>query len=107
MKNGTPIIRAYTSGATIAVVFLVFLTILAELQVPLKDWLKTTFSHHWIGKGVLTAALFIVAGFLLSSRRRNSDEEEASRWIVVLAWTVILGTVVLYFFFLYETLRHA
>ena len=49
---------AFISAALVAV-FVVGITIYGELYTPLKDWLKVNFSHHWVGKSVLSAILFL------------------------------------------------
>ncbi len=76
------------------------LTISADLIPPLKNWLKGTFSHHWIGKGVLALAVFLIS-FLISlsfspTERRERIALYSSAWIVALSTFAIVG------FFLYE-----
>lgn len=62
--------------ATLAtILFITLLTIAAELNAPLKGWLAATFTHHWVGKGILAMALFALlcfAGPLLEMKRLQS-----------------------------------
>ena len=44
----------------VASVMLAALIVSAEEVPALKDWLKATFFHHWLGKGALAIAVFIV-----------------------------------------------
>ncbi len=51
--------------ATIAtVIFITLITIFAELLPALKEWLKSMFGHHWIGKGVLSIVLWGIIAFV-------------------------------------------
>ncbi|MBI3956530.1 MAG: hypothetical protein HY340_00885 [Candidatus Kerfeldbacteria bacterium] len=98
-KMGAAAASAWSAGA--AVVLLVALTIIGDLYAPLKDWLKATFTHHWIGKGVLGAAFYVVGLWLLRSRMSGSDETlRRGLWFVF--WMALLGTLALAAFFLYE-----
>ncbi len=51
-------------ATAVAIIFITAITIAADLYSPLKNWLKDTFSHHWIGKGVLAAALWMAVAVL-------------------------------------------
>ncbi len=42
----------------IVIIFITAITIIAELSPLLKGWLKETFGHHWVAKGVLAAVLW-------------------------------------------------
>jgi hypothetical protein len=48
----------------ITIVFIAAITVSAELYPPLKNWLKETFYHHWVGKGILALAIFGAISFL-------------------------------------------
>jgi len=51
--------------ATAAVAILVaVLTIVGDMWSPLKDTLKAVFTHHWLGKGALSIALFALIYFV-------------------------------------------
>ena len=104
------IMRAITYAAAIAVIFITGVTVTADLYLPLKNWLKITFSHHWIGKGVLAGMLFIAASVILSLFPAPEDEmkiKSLARSIGKLVIISIIGTIIITAFFYYEAfLKH-
>lgn len=102
MTDRAKIVQASTAGAIVAVVFITVITVLADLQAPLKDWLKATFTHHWVGKGILAVVVFFVVSLILLTVRGSGDSEKLRKGIAVLSWSAILGTLILLAFFLYE-----
>ena len=99
------IIRATTYAAALAVTFITGVTITADLYLPLKDWLKLTFSHHWVGKGILAVILFvgISAVLLLFPAPKN---EMKAKTLAQSIWTLVIvsliGTIGIIAFFIYE-----
>ena len=53
-------VRSVAIAAMVTSVMLAVLIVSAEEIPALKDWLKATFYHHWLGKGALAIAVFIV-----------------------------------------------
>lgn len=105
MGNTTRNVKIATSifyAAAITAVFIAAITIFGELYAPLKDWLKTAFSHHWIGKGVLSAALFVVLSiiFLFKTRSDNSLLRSAKTAF----WFSIASSLAILIFYCYEVL---
>lgn len=49
-----------TLATIIAILFITVITISGELLPPIKDWLKQTLFHHWVGKGVLGLLLWVL-----------------------------------------------
>lgn len=91
-------------GAIIAIVFVAAITIFAELVLPIKDFLKNTFSHHWIGKGVVAAGIFVIItafGLMLPTR---INERKISFWLWSLIALTIISFLALTSFFIYEAL---
>ena len=68
MDNSNAKINSWSAAASLAailaIIWIAGSTVLGELHAPFKDFLKATFSHHWIGKGVVSVALFLVALFI-------------------------------------------
>lgn len=87
-------------GASVAVVFIAAATIGGELYMPIKDWLASIFSHHWIGKGVLAMLVFIVASGL--SNRRETRITDIEDFIAMLFWISFLSALAIAGFFGYE-----
>jgi len=60
--------------ATIATGLMLALLIVAAEESPaLKNWLKATFYHHWLGKGALALALFALVSVALPCSRVQYD----------------------------------
>src|SRR3989344_2363946 len=92
-------------GATASILTTTAITIWGELYAPLKNWLASTFTHHWLGKSIISIAVFFVVWlvvYLTMSPSENDDDSGAIKLIKFLAWITILATVVLIIFYLYE-----
>lgn len=85
------------------VVFITLITVLADLVPALKDWLKSAFTHHWIGKGVLAAGLFALFYLLVyGSAKPEKADHLLAPLLRALVWLTILGTAILFLFFIWE-----
>ena len=93
-------------GAIVSIIFTAAITIGGELYLPLKDWLKNVFSHHWLGKSVLSIAVFIVSGAVGYPFLKNTDSERLANRLWLLFWVTILATGALVGFYIYEYLKH-
>ncbi len=96
-------IRSTAIAAIAASVMLALLIISAEEIPTLKNWLKATFYHHWLGKGVLAIGLFVVISVALRLLLQRGTSR-LSTLIVVEAIMVILSACVIAGFFLLHTL---
>jgi len=95
MPNSKALVRA-----TVGVIWLVVvMTIAAELSEPFKALLAGTFTHHWIGKSVISVVAFVVF-YAIFSRARESDNVSRGAWQVV--WSVVLGGLIIFSFFLWH-----
>lgn len=90
-------------GSIAAVVFVVVITIAAELAAPLKEWLKNTFYHHWVGKSLMSLIVFASASLLTLVIPYKASLAGANRLILVLVALVLLGSLAIFGFFSYET----
>lgn len=85
-------------GAAASAWLLAILVIVAELYEPFKNLLKSTFSHHWIGKAVIITIAFLVFGFLLRNKGSIGNFSDDK-----LAWYSMLGSlIVIFLFFIME-----
>ena len=100
--NKNQIVNAFLMSAVVAIVVVVALTIVGELYAPLKDWLKTVFGHHWVGKGVLSfAGFYLLALLLIPLSSRGS--RGITTLLSVLLWVALLGALAIIGFYYYET----
>ncbi len=85
-------------GATISSWALAALVVATELYAPFKNILASTFTHHWIGKGVLTALVFILFSYLLRNRKKIGSYKDGEA-----AWYSAIGSLaVISIFYLIE-----
>lgn len=100
------LIYSFTRSAIAAVVFIAAATILAELYAPFKDFLKNNFYHHWVGKSVISLAIFAVGGVLCYLIPHKPEIKRLAICFYVLSAAVILGTLAIFGFSVYEYLVH-
>lgn len=89
--------RAAALGSIAASIAVAVLTIGGEEWAPLKDALKNTFTHHWLGKSVISAAVFGVV-FLLSAWK-VADTQKTARALWYAVGTAVLSATAMTFFF--------
>lgn len=98
--------KKYFLAAIISLIYIPAVTIVAELVPPLKDFLKNTFWHHWLGKGVILLALFPLLSLAFSKTKDGSAEHE-EKYLTALLGLSVLSALSIFFFFTYEYLKHA
>lgn len=98
--NATKLLRSAAIAGILAIVFVTAITVIADTYTPLKDWLKATFFHHWLGKGDIALALFVAVTTILYVLPQKSTDP--TRMLHALAYASILGTIVLIAFFVAE-----
>ncbi len=81
---------SFYNGAFAASLLLAILVIVAELAKPFKDFLASIFTHHWVGKGVLTAAAFIIIGYVYKQDNIFGIKSEKASWYATLGSLAII-----------------
>nr|MDO8098428.1 hypothetical protein [Candidatus Njordarchaeota archaeon] len=66
-------------SAMVTWVLIAFMTIFGELNSGFNTALKTTFGHHWVGKGVIAVIVFFVLAIVLDLIMRKKKVEEVQR----------------------------
>lgn len=90
--------------SSIAVAILIpAITVAAELAIPLKVWLKNTFYHHWVGKSLISAVVFVGLCVLTFTVPYKARLERINRLLLILITLVLLGTLAIFGFFSWET----
>lgn len=95
-------VRSVAIAAAVAGLMLAVLIVAAEEIPALKDWLKATFYHHWLGKGALTLGVFAVLSVALSKQRSSTP---LSTVIFYEAVAVCISVGIIAGFFLLHTLK--
>lgn len=99
---GIKIIASITISATFMVVFIALITITADLIPDLKNWLKNIFSHHWIGKSVLSLAFFLIFSVIVYFCPCQKDIEKTKKLLSYLLWSSVGSAVIIFLFFIWE-----
>jgi len=94
--------RAAAFGSIAASLVVLILTIGGEEWSPLKDALKNTFTHHWLGKSALALLAFLA--FFAIFARLSSDQRRAT-WALWGAFaTAIFSSAAMVLFFILHAL---
>lgn len=102
MQKQIKLLHSLICAAGVTVFFIAGITISAELFPPIKDWLKTAFSHHWLGKGVLSLLLFTtvtIAGYFWNF---TADARGMAKRTMLLFFVSSLSAIALLLFYGYE-----
>lgn len=92
MKLHKPrLIFASALAATTAIVFVVVITVWAELSIPLKDWLKNFSGHHWTSKSVFSVLVYAATTAIWYWGSRNQSENALHKMLVLLLVFTALG----------------
>jgi accessory gene regulator protein AgrB len=105
MEQSKKIVVAFWSAvaARAAVVFVTAVTVLGEFSPNVKDQLKALFTHHWIGKGVLAALMYLVVLGIGLLVKKTATEAMVAKAMRQTAWLSAVATVGLFLFFAYES----
>lgn len=101
LRDQTNLPFAAVVGAIVTIIALTLLIVWADLMPTVKDWLKATFSHHWVGKGVIAVIIFFVSGLIASAGQPKTDDQLAGA-VKRLFVTSMVGMSILTVFFFYE-----
>jgi hypothetical protein len=110
--NKNQFLKNILIGASAAVIFVVIITIAGELykidgKQVIKEVLKAWHGHHWVGKGIWAAGIFLIASGISAVFNRRKIEEHLSAFSVsMLTFSLVLGTIILYGFFTFEYIIH-
>ncbi|MEK6903245.1 MAG: hypothetical protein AABW64_01190 [Nanoarchaeota archaeon] len=91
-------VKNHVTSAIITVIGITFMTVYAELNEAFKNFLKGTFYHHWIGKGVLAIILFFIFAHLIKLKTNRDIHRLTNDAILV----TLLCSVLIIVFFVWE-----
>lgn len=97
--NKTKLIIASAYAAIISIIFVVLITVWAELSVPLKDWLKAFSGHHWTSKSIFSVLLYAIATVIFFRFFREPDEISLRRALTLSIWFSVFGVIALTAFY--------
>jgi len=91
--NKPRLIFASALAAIITIVFVVTITVWADLSIPLKNWLKSFSGHHWTSKSIFSALLYMATTVIFYWSFRNQSEIVLRRLLVFLLVFIVLGVL--------------
>ena len=100
MKTINP--RALSLATTWTVVFIVVLTIWAELSKPFKTVLASMTGHHWVTKGIVAVIFFVIVYALLF--KRDSNLVNSEKYVLQTVLITILAGLAIFSFFTWHFL---
>ncbi len=100
----TILTRTSVSSLIIAMIFVTAITILADLVPSIKDWLKNTHGHHWVGKGIWTVLLFTFFTIVSYPLFKRNVCDLSPRAVIMAGRLAIAASGVITLFFVYAPL---
>ncbi len=94
--------RALTIATVVTIWFIVALTLGAELSAPFKTLIAEIGGHHWVGKSILSTALFLVV-FLIFKKTNDSSSVLKNSYLVV--GSAVGGGLIIFLFYLQHFLK--
>ncbi|MEM1610850.1 MAG: hypothetical protein QXQ57_04300 [Sulfolobales archaeon] len=91
-------------GYSSAAVFNGILAIVKETNSGVESWLKAAFGHHWIGHGILTLLVFVIATLIAIPVYKGTEltSKLSTRLIASIIISTILSVLMIFVFcFLY------
>lgn len=99
-------LNSVVEGASVTIVTITVLTVIGDLYDPVKDELKSLFSHHWIGKSVVGIFVFVFVTLLFSQYQKSKPADVHSLSVSLKSLNLLAGLcgAILLLFFIFETL---
>ena len=97
--NKPKLVISSAYAAILSILFVVIITIWAELSAPLKNWLTNFSGHHWTSKSILSILIYIIATVLIYLLPQKKTQEHIKNAVVSILVYVVLGTIALALFF--------
>ena len=100
--NGTRWVYGSIIGYFVAALFNSILVVIKETYGGVHDWLATTFTHHWLGQGILVILVFLIFTFIGANIIRDTElnESKANIYIALAVVATFLSIVIIGGFFL-------
>ena len=99
MQDKQSILSAIILSAILTIVVIVLLTVCGELDAGFKGWLTKTFSHHWIGKSIISTLVFLVSVPVFYVFRLKKISTIFLIWLLIAVANLSFGALLAFFFF--------
>lgn len=97
--NKLKLIYSSILASIVSVTFVTVVTIWAELSKPLKDWLVGVFGHHWVTKGFLSLAIYIVVGIVFYFAIKEANNKKINKSVIILICSTVAGGLAIFGFY--------
>ena len=97
--NRLKLVFASSIASIVAVLFVVVVTIWAELAAPFKDALKNLSGHHWITKSIGVMLIYLIVFAAIVFLRKEVRPETARRSVGWLMWMSVIGILAIFLFY--------
>lgn len=87
-------------GSITAIIAIVVLTIVGELNGGFKASLASMTGHHWVSKGIVALGIFIVTWLASAAGLKDETKEKVRAWALATVGVTFLGIVALFVFFI-------
>jgi len=87
------------SAAMVAIIAIVVMTLVAELNGGFKGFLADLTGHHWVSKGLLSLGIFLVT-WLASALGLREELQKMRAWALALVGVSLIGILVIFLFYL-------
>ncbi|HEY4474605.1 MAG TPA: hypothetical protein VJC06_01635 [Candidatus Paceibacterota bacterium] len=98
-NNKLKLVISSVYASIITIVFVVVITVWAELSVPLKDWLKNFSGHHWTSKSIFSVLLYSVTTIIFYLLPNKHGENRLKTVLEFLLVVTLLGVIAVMLFF--------
>jgi len=85
-------------AAMVAIMAIVVMTLVAELNGGFKGVLADLTGHHWVSKGLLALGIFLVT-WLVSALGLKGEPQKTRAWTLATVGVSLLGIVVIFLFY--------
>jgi len=99
MQDKKSILSAIIVSAIVTLAAIVLLTIFGELSAEFKTWLARSFSHHWIGKSIISVLIFLVSIPIFYVLKLKKISIPVLIWILVTVSNLSFGILLAFFSF--------
>ena len=87
------------AGISAGSIALTMLVILSELSEPFKNLITSIFWHHWIGKLIITTAIFFIVGFSVQKETiAGRSADKVAYRITIFALAIVLVFFIIGYF---------
>lgn len=97
--NKLRLIFASALATIITIIFVVIITIWAELSIPLKDWLKNFSGHHWTSKSIFSVILYAATTAIFYWIPHNPSEVLLRKTLFFILVSILLGIIAITAFY--------